>query len=228
MLTGFNTDVKHNGKVYHVQTEDKGASNPVVETLIYLGGEIIEARRTSYKDLLEKRGFQPLLIYRIMEQQHKMAIADIREGRFETGPLPAQPPTPPTKSLDEVILEYLRAQAQRQEALQLQYDRDRVFQEGSSVELPIAVTTEKSGQPVAGAHVVVRVISTVRPVMTLWEGYTDDQGRVAARFRLPEFPDGMGALLIQAFYQDRAVEEKHLLMKAPVPGPSKRKSAGVG
>lgn len=228
MLTGFNTDVKHNGKVYHVQTEDKGASNPVIETLIYLGGEIIEARRTSYKDLLEKRGFQPLLIYRLMEQQHKMAIADIREGRFETGPLPAQPPTPPAKSLDEVILEYLQAQAQRREAIQLDYDRDRVFQEGSSVELPLSVRMEKSGQPVAGAHVVVRVISTVRPVMNLWQGSTDAQGQVVARFRLPEFPDGMGAILLQAFYQDRAVEEKHLLMKAPAPGPSKKQSAEVG
>jgi hypothetical protein len=72
------------------------------------------------------------------------------------------------------------------------------------------------------------VISTVRPVMTLWEGYTDERGQVTARFRVPEFPDGLGALLLQAFYQDRAVEEKHLLMKPPVPGPSKRKSAGVG
>lgn len=227
MLTGFNTDVKHNGKVYHVQTEDKGASNPVIETLIYLGGEIIEARRTSYKDILEKRGFQPLLIYRLMEQQHKMAIADIREGRFETGALPTPSPPTPTKSLDEVILEYLRAQAERQESIELRYDRQQVFQEGSSVELSLSVVTGKSGQPVPEARVVVRVISTVRPVMTLWEGYTDAQGRVMARFRIPEFPDGMGALLLQAFSGERAAEEKQLLMKPLSPETSKRRPAGV-
>ena len=32
MVTGFNTDVEHAGRVYHVQTEDKGAGNPLIET----------------------------------------------------------------------------------------------------------------------------------------------------------------------------------------------------
>jgi hypothetical protein len=40
MITGFNTDVKYRGVVYHVQTEDKGTTNPLIETLIYKGGEI--------------------------------------------------------------------------------------------------------------------------------------------------------------------------------------------
>ena len=41
MITGFNSDVKYRGLVYHVQTEDKGAENPLIETLIYKGGEIL-------------------------------------------------------------------------------------------------------------------------------------------------------------------------------------------
>ena len=39
MITGFNSDVKYRGLVYHVQTEDKGKVNPLIETLIYRGGE---------------------------------------------------------------------------------------------------------------------------------------------------------------------------------------------
>jgi len=54
MVTGFNTDVKHDGRVYHVQTEDKGLQNPIIETLIYMGGEILAARRTSYADLIAR------------------------------------------------------------------------------------------------------------------------------------------------------------------------------
>src|SRR5262245_21768907 len=38
VITGYNTDVKHGGKVFHVQTEDKGAKNPIIETLVYVGG----------------------------------------------------------------------------------------------------------------------------------------------------------------------------------------------
>ena len=44
MITGFNTDVKYKGVVYHVQTEDKGTANPLIETLIYKGGEILGSR----------------------------------------------------------------------------------------------------------------------------------------------------------------------------------------
>ena len=50
MITGFNTDVKYRGVVYHVQTEDKGPQNPLIETLIYKGGEILGSRRLPYAD----------------------------------------------------------------------------------------------------------------------------------------------------------------------------------
>ncbi len=47
MITGFNTDVEYEGRVFHVQTEDKGRTNPVVESLVYSGGEIVASRRAS-------------------------------------------------------------------------------------------------------------------------------------------------------------------------------------
>jgi len=43
VITGFNTDIKHNEKVYHVQTEDKGLQNPYIESLVYVGGEILDS-----------------------------------------------------------------------------------------------------------------------------------------------------------------------------------------
>ena len=47
MITGFNTDIKHNDKVYHIQTEDKGLQNPYIESLVYVGGEILASKKTS-------------------------------------------------------------------------------------------------------------------------------------------------------------------------------------
>jgi len=32
MITGFNSDIEYGGKVFHVQTEEKGLDNPVVIT----------------------------------------------------------------------------------------------------------------------------------------------------------------------------------------------------
>ena len=62
MITGFNTDVKHKSKVFHVQTEDKGRNNPKIETLVYMGGEILDSYRTTYesdkKDMTEEEIIQ--------------------------------------------------------------------------------------------------------------------------------------------------------------------------
>ena len=57
MITGFNTDIKHNEKVYHVQTEDKGVGNPYIESLVYVGGEILASKKTSYADILNADGW---------------------------------------------------------------------------------------------------------------------------------------------------------------------------
>jgi hypothetical protein len=51
MITGFNTDVAYEDRTFHVQTEDKGRTNPVVESLVYSGGEIVASRRASYAEL---------------------------------------------------------------------------------------------------------------------------------------------------------------------------------
>ena len=50
MITGANTDVEYEGRTYHVQTEDKGRENPVVESLIYCQGEILGTRRHDYTE----------------------------------------------------------------------------------------------------------------------------------------------------------------------------------
>ena len=52
MITGYNTDVRHGEVVYHVQTEDKGAANPFIESLVYVGGQVLASKRASYADLL--------------------------------------------------------------------------------------------------------------------------------------------------------------------------------
>ena len=46
MITGFNTDVKFEDNVYHVQTEDRGLDNPMFESLIYIGGSIVAKKLT--------------------------------------------------------------------------------------------------------------------------------------------------------------------------------------
>lgn len=105
MITGFNTDVKYKGVIYHVQTEDKGVGNPLVETLIYKGGEILSSRRLPYSNLVAV-GDEPALS-KLMEDQHKGMIMEIKRGRFDSSELTLMQDL----SLDEIVLAYLASRA---------------------------------------------------------------------------------------------------------------------
>ena len=83
MITGFNTDVKHRNRVFHIQTEDKGEANPYVESLVYVGGEILATKRTSYAEVIKTSGRDDHAVQDLMEQQHRTMIAAIQRGRFD-------------------------------------------------------------------------------------------------------------------------------------------------
>ncbi len=83
MITGFNTDVKHKNRVFHIQTEDKGDANPCVESLVYVGGEILATKRTSYAEVMKETGRDDTAVQDLMEQQHRTMIAAIQRGRFD-------------------------------------------------------------------------------------------------------------------------------------------------
>jgi hypothetical protein len=102
VITGFNTDVKYRGVVYHVQTEDKGTTNPLIETLIYKGGEILGSRRLPYSDIVPDH--EEAAITKLMEEQHKGMIMEVKRGRFA----PQDEKTVMEDlSLDEIVLAYL-------------------------------------------------------------------------------------------------------------------------
>jgi len=107
MITGFNTDVKYKGTVFHVQTEDKGVANPIIESLIYKGGEILGSRRHRYTDIVEK-GYDEKTVVKLMEDQHQTMIEEVRQGRFDASTdILGDDAVVSDQSLDQVILNYL-------------------------------------------------------------------------------------------------------------------------
>ena len=109
MITGFNTDVKYKGVVYHVQTEDKGPQNPLIETLIYKGGEILASRRLPYSDLVKSHEDEAT-ITRLMEDQHKGMMMEVKKGKFDPN---VDKTVVEDLSLDEIVLAYLASRAAR-------------------------------------------------------------------------------------------------------------------
>jgi hypothetical protein len=91
VITGFNTDVKHADRVYHVQTEDRGVANPVVESLVYVGGEILLSKKSPYQDLITGDRVDEKALREMMDLQHRRVIEAIRRGRLDTGKIGEAP-----------------------------------------------------------------------------------------------------------------------------------------
>ena len=85
MITGFNTDVKYGDTVYHVQTEDKGVKNPLILSLIYVKGTILDAFRIRYDEFLDSGRFSEAQLQKILEFQHRQIVGAIKRGKYQKG-----------------------------------------------------------------------------------------------------------------------------------------------
>ncbi|MGA2083767.1 MAG: hypothetical protein ABSH53_24635 [Holophaga sp.] len=198
MITGFNSDVRHGSRVFHVQTEDKGLANPKFETLIYLGGEILDSCRGTYEDLLGEGAVSDHLIQARMDEQHKAVIRDIKNGKYDTtppDPKAAEQQVFNDRPLDQAILEYLAHEGDVDTLeLVLEQPIHPVFGHpfGFSVQARLCV----SHSPVAGAEVAVHIISSFKKAGTLAAGRTDADGCYAAQVDIPPSQPGHCAVVI--------------------------------
>src|SRR5512140_2436238 len=87
MLTGYNTDFKFQGKVYHCQTEDGGVNSPFITSLLYQQGAILASRKTSYADIL-KADILDEIVRDLMMEQHKQMIRDLMQGKLDLNNAP--------------------------------------------------------------------------------------------------------------------------------------------
>lgn len=79
---GFNHNITHNGKAFHVQTEDSGISNPMVITHLFVGGNILGTKKASYAHLVGTPEL-PTRVREIMEAQHKEMLKSVVKGAFD-------------------------------------------------------------------------------------------------------------------------------------------------
>lgn len=82
MILGLNTDVRHKGKTFHIQTEDSGVSNPVLFTHVFIGGTIIASRKSSYADDLEHPELEKH-VRGLMRAQHRAVHEALTAGEFD-------------------------------------------------------------------------------------------------------------------------------------------------
>lgn len=213
MITGFNTDVDFEDRVFHVQTEDKGAGNPVVETLIYCQGEIIAQRQTSYADLTETGTCTEDRVLERMENQHQAMIRQILNGRFESeGPKPFGHNIISNRSLDEVVLDFLVENITPTE-IRLELLDEPALVEGTRPTLRLRVVEIANEQPVSGARVSVKLASTLGDPIELVSAVTDREGLIAADLALPRLPGVDSAVLCEGRYGAARAELRQIVSK---------------
>ena len=81
-VNGFNHNISHAGRVFHVQTEDSGVNNPNIITHLFVGGNILASKKTSYAELLKAENLQEL-VRQLMEDQHKQMLRNVVSGVYD-------------------------------------------------------------------------------------------------------------------------------------------------
>ena len=232
MLTGYNTDIDFEGVTYHVQTEDRGVANPLIESLVYVKGEILATRRTEYANLLEA-GANPPAIQILMERQHRTMVDAIRAGRIDllteppvgeagdttvsrrspfagklSGPIDAAKLS--QKTLDEVIADWL-AEQQHEERVRLRVLGGDDLTYGGEFALEVIIQITPGDEPVVGATASVRFLSTAMKPTKLAEGKSDGTGTVKLKGAIPKLEKGQG-LLVVAVQHPRGNDEVKFLI----------------
>lgn len=82
MFIGANTNIKHKGKIFHIQTEDGGLDQHTLTTILFKNGAILSSRKTSYIDIPKSPTYAET-IKEMMQEQHKQMMRDLVSGKFE-------------------------------------------------------------------------------------------------------------------------------------------------
>ena len=85
MLSGFNTNFRYRGVLFHVQTEDSGLANPHVITHLFHGGNIMASEKRDYSELVGELEGEALeeAIRKLMEGLHKSMLKQLSRGEHD-------------------------------------------------------------------------------------------------------------------------------------------------
>lgn len=194
MLFGHNTDVKVGEIIYHLQTEDRGAANALIDTTVYCRGRVLHRRTNNYFDLLPLDSAREELLKRRIDEQHASVAEEIRSGTLRL----AQPPL--TEQEDAAAKKKTASEAHPNapaaSPLALELVNAKNCLTGKRANLQVAVRQKQNGVGVAGANVVARIDGAAHAAE--FAAVTGGDGRVQLAFEMPQLASADVALVIEA------------------------------
>lgn len=184
MLFGHNSNVQAGGTSYHVQTEDRGTTNALIDTTVYFNGRVLHRRTNNYFDLLPLDPGREQALKQRLDEQHRTVVEELRTGALhlalphdENTSKPSATAVPPTAALS---LELINA---------------KTWLTGKRALLQIAVRND-AHQAVNGASVTARVDGAAEA--TKFTANTDGSGQAQFEFEMPRLTGAGPALVIEA------------------------------
>jgi hypothetical protein len=188
MLFGHNTNVKAGETTYHVQTEDRGVANALIDTTVYFSGRVLHRRTNNYFDLLPLSPDREQALKIRLDEQHRAVVEELRSGALHLAlPRDEKPAAPPVPA---------PGGSSAQPILNLELLNAKTWLTGKRALLQIAVR-DNASQLLDGAIVTARVEGAAFP--TELSTVTGSLGRAQLDFEMPSLTSAEAAVVIQAF-----------------------------
>ena len=198
MTAGFNTELRFNDRTIHVQTEEHGLNGPKIQTLIYVGGEILDSVQSDCSDLPKNSQTLEGDIMARMEEQHKRVVLDIESGEYDAkiqdGELSAERAFH-GRPLLEAILEYLGREG-GVEALELSLKEPLMPTFGAVLNFSVAAQLCISKFPIPSAEVAVSFMPSDQKAVELASGWTDANGIFDCSITIPPWQPGRCSIVV--------------------------------
>lgn len=187
MQFGHNTNVKVGDTLYHVQTEDHGAAQALIETTVYQQGRLVHKRTMNYKDLLPLNAAKEATLKQRLDKQHHAVMDEIKTGKLKLA-------IPAAKAPEDSPIVKVRASASGPK-LTLRIQNPKDWLKGGHASLKVRVTDEMSN-PIAKARVVAKMEGAADGVEV--GGLTDADGTTSLEFDMPKFDVAEPFLIVDA------------------------------
>jgi hypothetical protein len=187
MLFGHNTNVQVGDTAYHVQTEDRGTTNALIDTTVYFRGRVLHRRTNNYLDLLPLDPAREQALKLRVDQQHRAIVEEIRTGALALSRPRDEKASPPGAA---------PAAAASSNTLQLELLNAKTWLSGKKATLYISVRDNQKRGPVSSARVAAHVHGAAEAHEYVTECGSD--GLAQMEFDMPRLTGPEPALVIDA------------------------------
>jgi hypothetical protein len=192
MIFGFNTDIKHEDTVYHVQSEAR-EGELLLQTQVFVRGRCIGKKATSYADKAKSSDFTDPQKEQVLRDQHRLVLDAIRDGKIDS-------------VLDKNDAEALAA------IKELDVQLLNVESVHNERNLSLQLKVSEGGSAVPGARLTVRFSrSNAAPFYA--QVVTDANGTAEMTTEADEASLPDASVLVQASYSGRTATRKFQLKK---------------